>query len=168
MTRIVATMRGASRLQEELKQSKPFATLEQEALLSIERTAAILSHAVADALRPYGITPTQYNVLRILRGAGEQGLCRNEVRDRLVAQVPDVTRLLDRMEEMGFVDRERAADDRRMVYTRITRKGIQLLARLDEPVARLHQRQLGHLGAVKLRTLVRLLAEARHGIGSDG
>jgi DNA-binding MarR family transcriptional regulator len=167
MTRIVATMRGASRLQEELKQSKPFATLEQEALLSIERTAAILSHAVADALRPYGITPTQYNVLRILRGAGEQGLCRNEVRDRLVAQVPDVTRLLDRMEEMGFVDRERAADDRRMVYTRITRKGIQLLARLDEPVARLHQRQLGHLGSAKLRTLVRLLAEARHGIGSD-
>jgi DNA-binding MarR family transcriptional regulator len=167
MTRIVAAMRDASRLQEELKQSKPFATLEQEALLSIERTAAILSHAVADALRPYGITPTQYNVLRILRGAGEQGLCRNEVRDRLVAQVPDVTRLLDRMEEMALVDRERAADDRRMVFTRITRKGIQLLARLDEPVARLHQRQLGHLGSTKLRTLVRLLAEARHGIGSD-
>jgi DNA-binding MarR family transcriptional regulator len=167
MTRILATMRGASRLQEELKQSKPFATLEQEALLSIERTAAILSHAVADALRPYGITPTQYNVLRILRGAGEQGLCRNEVRDRLVAQVPDVTRLLDRMEEMGFVDRERAADDRRMVFTRITRKGIQLLARIDEPVTRLHQRQLGHLGAAKLRTLIRLLAEVRHGIGSD-
>ncbi len=168
MTRIVAVMRGASRLQEERKQSKPFATLEQEALLGIERTAAILSHAVADALRPYGITPTQYNVLRILRGAGEQGLCRNEVRDRLVAQVPDVTRLLDRMEEMGFVDRERAAADRRMVFTRITRKGIQLLARLDAPVARLHQRQLGHLGAAKLRTLIRLLAEARHGIGSDG
>ena len=167
MTRILAPMRGASRLQEELKQSKPFATLEQEALLSIERTAAILNHSVADALRPYGITPTQYNVLRILRGAGEPGLCRNEVRDRLVAQVPDVTRLLDRMEEMGFVDRERASEDRRMVYTRITRKAIQLLARIDDPVTRLHQRQLGHLGAAKLRTLVRLLAEARHGIGSD-
>ena len=168
MTRIVAPMRGASRLQEELKQSKPFATLEQEALLSIERTAAILSHGVADALRRYGITPTQYNVLRILRGAGEQGLCRNEVRDRLVAQVPDVTRLLDRMVEMGLVDRERAVDDRRMVFTRITRKGIQLLGRIDEPVARLYTRQLGHLGAAKLRTLVRLLAEVRHGIGSDG
>ena len=156
-------MRGASRLQEELKQSKPFTTLEQEALLSVERTAAILSHGVADALRRYGITPTQYNVLRILRGAGDQGLCRNEVRDRLVAQVPDVTRLLDRMEEMGLVDRERAADDRRMVFTRITRKGLQLLARIDDPVTRLHQRQLGHLGAAKLRTLIRLLAEARHG-----
>ena len=168
MTRIVAPMRHASGLQEELKQSKPFATLEQEALLSIERTAAILNHGVADALRPYEITPTQYNVLRILRGAGEQGLCRNEVRDRLVAKVPDVTRLLDRMEEMALVDRERATDDRRMVFTRITRKGIQLLARIDAPVTSLHQLQLGHLGAKKLRTLIRLLAEARHGIGSDG
>jgi len=161
-------MAGPSRLQQELKQSKPFATLEQEALLSIERTAAILSHGIADALRRYGITPTQYNVLRILRGAGEQGLCRNDVRDRLVAQVPDVTRLLDRMEEMGLVDRERAEDDRRMVFTRVTRKGTQLLARLDGPVTRLHEEQLGHLGASKLRTLIRLLAEARHGIGSDG
>jgi len=161
-------MRGESMLQEELKQSKPFATLEQEALLSIERTSAMLSHGVADALRRYGITPTQYNVLRILRGAGEQGLYRNEVRDRLVAQVPDVTRLLDRMEEMGFVDRERAAGDRRMVFTRITRKGIRLLGRLDDPVARLHERQLGHLGATKLRALIRLLAEARHGSGSKG
>lgn len=167
MTRILAIMRAASRLQEELKQSKPFATLEQEALLSIERTAAILSHGVADALRRYGITPTQYNVLRILRGAGEQGLCRNEVRDRLVAQVPDVTRLLDRMEEMGLVDRERASDDRRMVFTRVTRKGLQLLARIDDPVTRLHERQLGHLGAAKLRALIRLLAEARHGSSSE-
>lgn len=161
-------MGSASKLQDELKQSKPFATLEQEALLSVERTAALLGHGVADALRRYRITPTQYNVLRILRGAGEQGLCRNEVRDRLVAQVPDVTRLLDRMEEMELVERERAMDDRRMVFTRITRKGMQLLARMDEPVARLHQRQLGHLGAAKLRTLIRLLAEARHGSRSDG
>jgi DNA-binding MarR family transcriptional regulator len=156
-----------SQLQDELKQSKPFRSLEQEALLSIERTAAILSHGVADALRRYEITPTQYNVLRILRGAGEQGLCRNEVRDRLVAQVPDVTRLLDRMEEMGLVDRERAEDDRRMVFTRLTRKGTQLLARIDEPVARLHHRQLGHLNAAKLRTLIELLAEARQGSGHD-
>lgn len=160
-------MRGQSRLQEELRQSKPFGSLEQEALLSIERTAAILSHGVADALRRYEITPTQYNVLRILRGAGEQGLSRNEVRDRLVAQVPDVTRLLDRMEEMELVARERAEDDRRVVFARLTRKGAQLLARIDEPVSRLHHRQLGHLGAAKLRTLIDLLAEARHGSGSD-
>ena len=161
-------MSGSHALQDELKQSKPFRSLEQEALLSIERTAAVLSHGVADALRRYEITPTQYNVLRILRGAGEQGLCRNEVRDRLVAQVPDVTRLLDRMEEMGLVERERAETDRRMVFTRLTRKGAQLLARTDEPVARLHHEQLGHLSAGRLRTLIDLLADARHGPASDG
>ena len=160
-------MPASRTLQDEIKQSKPFRSLEQEALLSIERTAAVLNHGVADALRRYDITPTQYNVLRILRGAGERGLCRNDVRDRLVAQVPDVTRLLDRMEEMGLVERERAEQDRRMVFTRLTRKGGQLLARLDEPVARLHHRQLGHLGAASLRTLIDLLAEARHGAGSN-
>lgn len=150
-------------LQEELKQSKAFRSLEQEALLSIERTAAVLGHGLADALRRYDITPTQYNVLRILRGAGGKGLCRNEVRDRLVAQVPDVTRLLDRMEEMQLVERERAEEDRRMVFTRITRKGMQLLARLDEPVEQLHHEQLGHLGSTRLRTLIDLLAAARQG-----
>jgi DNA-binding MarR family transcriptional regulator len=138
-----------------------FLWVEHEALLSIERSAAILNHGVAEALRRYDVTPTQYNVLRILRGAGERGLCRNDVRDRMVAKVPDVTRLLDRMEEMELVERERDSGDRRMVFTRLTRKGAQLLARIDEPVARLHQRQLGHLGAAKLRTLIDLLAQAR-------
>jgi DNA-binding MarR family transcriptional regulator len=157
----VSGVATTSQLQRELKQGKPFRSLEQEALLSIERTAALLSHGVADALRGYDVTPTQYNVLRILRGAGEQGLCRNDVRDRLVAQVPDVTRLLDRMEQMQLVERERAEEDRRMVFTRITRKGMQLLARLDGPVARLHHQQLGHLGEAKLRTLIDLLAAAR-------
>ena len=150
-------------LRDELKQTKPFGSAEQEALLSIERTAAVLGHGLAEALRRYDITPTQYNVLRILRGAGEKGLCRNEVRDRLVSQVPDVTRLLDRMEEMQLVERERAEEDRRMVFTRITRKGTQLLARLDEPVNQLHHEQLGHLGANRLRTLIDLLAAARQG-----
>ena len=122
---------------------------------------------MADALRPYDITPTQYSVLRILRGAGEHGLCRNEVRDRLVAQVPDVTRLLDRMEQMELVERERAEKDRRMVFTRITRKGTQLLARLDEPVARMHHQQLGHLGPARLRTLIKLLAATRRADDGD-
>jgi DNA-binding MarR family transcriptional regulator len=167
ITHILFGVANASPLQRELKQSKPFRSLEQEALLSIERTAALLSHGVADALRPFDITPTQYNVLRILRGAGEQGLCRNDVRDRLVSQVPDVTRLLDRMEQMELVERERAEEDRRMVFTRITRKGTQLLARLDEPVARLHHRQLGHLGQARLRTLIDLLAATRRAGGGE-
>ena len=98
-------------LQEELKQSKPFHSLEEEAFLNIARTHAVLEHALAQALKPFDITPTQYNVLRILRGAGADGLCRNEVGERLVRRVPDVTRLLDRMEEMGLVGRVRGGED---------------------------------------------------------
>jgi DNA-binding MarR family transcriptional regulator len=148
-------------LREEIKQGKPFDSLEQEALLSIERTAAVLMHGFADSLKEYDITPTQYNVLRILRGAGRAGLCRNEIRDRLVAQVPDVTRLLDRLEEGGLVERERAEADRRLVTTRITRAGLALLARLDGPVARSHRERLGHLSATQLRSLIGLLAQVR-------
>ena len=151
----------ASSLRDEIRQRKPFDSPEQEALLSIERTTAVLMHAFADSLKPYGVTPTQYNVLRILRGAQPDGLCRNEIRDRLVSQVPDVTRLLDRMEESGLVERERGDTDRRVVTTRITRDGLALLKRLDAPVAETHKRQLGHLTATQLRTLIALLAAAR-------
>lgn len=152
-----------SRLQAELGQTRPFASPEHEAMLSIARTAAVLEHSVAEALKPYGITPTQYNVLRILRGAGKEGLCRNAVRDRLVARVPDATRLLDRLAQSGLVARDRDTPDRRFVTTRITRAGLALLARLDEPMTRLHARQLGHLGAGKLGTLIDLLAQVREG-----
>src|ERR1700712_5563304 len=107
------------RLADEIKQTRPFATLAQEAMLSVERTAAVLGHAFAEALRPHGITRTQYNVLRILRGAGGAGLCRQEVRDRLVAEVPDVTRLIDRLEASGLVTREADENDRRFRNTRI-------------------------------------------------
>lgn len=152
-----------SRLQDEIKQTRPFATLEQEALLSIERTAAVLGHQLAEALKPHGITPTQYNVLRILRGAGEAGLCRHEVRDRLVAQVPDVTRLLDRLETAGLIIRQRESDDRRYVTTRITPAGLALLEELDSGICQIHRNQLGHLGEERLRDLIDLLAAARAG-----
>ena len=148
-------------LRDEIKQTRPFDSAEQEAWLSIERTAAVLGHAMAEALKPYGVTPTQYNVLRILRGAGERGLCRNDVRERLVAQVPDVTRLLDRLEEVGLIERERDATDRRMVNTRITPKGLDLLAELDRPVAEMHERRLGHLSKSDLATIIQLLSAAR-------
>jgi DNA-binding MarR family transcriptional regulator len=150
-------------LRDEIRQTRPFDSLEQEALLAVERTAAVLMHRFGDALKPHGITPTQYNVLRILRGAGPAGLCRNEIRDRLVAQVPDVTRLLDRMEDAGLVERERGETDRRLVTTRITRQGLQLLKRLDAPVLDVHRRHLGHLSAAQLRSLIDLLATARAG-----
>jgi DNA-binding MarR family transcriptional regulator len=148
-------------LREEIGQKRPFGSPEQEAYLAIQRTAALLSHAMAETIKPSGLTATQYNVLRILRGAGESGLCRNEVRDRMLTQVPDVTRLLDRMEEMGVIERSREGADRRYVTTRITDEGLRLLAGLDAPVADGHRRLLGHLGEDSLRRLTGLLAEAR-------
>ena len=151
----------ATRLRDEIRQGRPFRSVREEAHLGIVRTAAVLSHGFAEALKEFGITATQYNVLRILRGAGRNGLCRHEVRDRLVAQVPDVTRLLDRMEEGGYVDRERDESDRRLVATRITPAGLALLDELEKPVAAVHQRQLGHMTEAQLRTLIGLLEVAR-------
>src|SRR5687767_1540290 len=150
-----------NRLRDEIKQTKPFASIHEEAFLNLARTAAVLNHSFAEAVKPYGITSTQYNVLRILRGAGTAGLCRNEVRDRLVAQVPDVTRLLDRMEEAGLIERERETADRRMVTTRITAEGLRVLKATDEPVLTLHREQLGHLSKPQLATLIELLTLAR-------
>jgi len=151
----------SSALVVELKQTKPFASLEEEAALSIARTAAVLEHQVAQSLKAHGLTPSQYNVLRILRGAGPEGLCRHEVGTRLVTQVPDVTRLLDRMEETSLISRQRGATDRRYVTTRITRKGLDLVNRLDQPMQALVQAQLGHVSKKSLRALVDALAEVR-------
>ena len=116
-----------------LKQNRPFVSLEQEVYLSILRTASQLSHAVDQFFRPFDITPSQYNVLRILQGAGTDGLCRNEISERMVTATPDMTRLLDRIEKTGWVTRERAVEDRRQVSTHITKSGTELLARLEKP-----------------------------------
>lgn len=150
-----------TRLQDELKQTRPFASLEHEAAVGIARTAAVLEHEVAETLRPHGVTPTQYNALRILRGAGPAGLCRNDVGARMVAMVPDATRLLDRLEQMGLVTRERSSADRRLVLTRITAAGLALLAALDQPMQQLHVRRLGPLGPDRLRALIQTLEDAR-------
>ncbi len=150
-------------LQQELRQNRPFSTPAQEAMLSIERTSAVLRHALGQHLEPFGVTPTQYNVLRILRGAGSDGLCRHEIGDRLVTQVPDVTRLLDRMEEAGLVTRARSTTDRRLVRTQITPAGLALLEQVDAPLAALHESLLGHLTSEQLRTLIVLLALVRGG-----
>ena len=148
-------------LQSELKQRKPFASLEHEAVVSLARTAAILEHQTAEALKPHGLTPTQYNALRILRGAGPQGLCRNEIRDRLISPMPDATRLLDRLAEMGLLVRAREGEDRRYVRATITPAGRALIDRLDDVIHSLHREQLGHLGQERLRALVDLLGDAR-------
>src|SRR5690606_27540187 len=132
----------APSLQHELRQTRPFPSLETEAALSVARTAALLDTEISETLKPHGLTPTQYNVLRILRGAGEEGYCRYEVGDRLVTAVPDVTRLLDRLEAVGLVDRARDPKDRRHVRARITPRGLRVLDELDGVMQELHRRQL--------------------------
>jgi DNA-binding MarR family transcriptional regulator len=148
-------------LRDELRQRKPFASLQEEAFLNLGRTATALQDAVEQTLKPHGVTIAQYNVLRILRGAGADGLCRNDIRDRLISRMPDVTRLLDRMEEAGLVTRVRSTEDRRLVTTQLTRQGRRLVDALDEPIAAEHQRRLGHLTSTQLRTLIELLTLAR-------
>jgi DNA-binding MarR family transcriptional regulator len=150
-------------LQEDLRQTRPFTSRQQEAYLSVVRTASTLMDRVEDLLKPYGISATQYNVLRILRGAGEGGLCRNELRDRMLTRMPDMTRLLDRMEEAGLVTRSRERDDRRMVLARISTRGRELLGELDGPMSDLHQEQLTGLTDEQLRTLIDLLTAIREG-----
>lgn len=148
-------------LREELKQAKDWRSLEEEATLNVARTSAVLDHALTQALKPYDITPTQYNVLRILRGAGDAGLCRNEVGARLIRPVPDVTRLLDRMEDLDLIARVRDTADRRYVTTRIAPKGLALVDRLDAKICGIHRAHLGHLTQAQLRQLVELLTLAR-------
>jgi DNA-binding MarR family transcriptional regulator len=150
-----------SDLRRELRQRKPFRSLQEEAHLNVGRTSAVLRDGVEALLKRHGLSAPQYNVLRILRGAGPEGLCRNEIRDRLVTRMPDVTRLLDRMEEAGLVTRVRGREDRRRVATRLTERGRQVVDSLDAPVAEEHRRRLGHLTDRELRTLIRLLTLAR-------
>jgi DNA-binding MarR family transcriptional regulator len=150
-----------SRLQEEIKQTKPFPSASAEAMLSILRTAAVLDHAAGEALKPYGVTPTQYNVLRILRGTGPNGLCGREVGERLVAQVPDVPRLLDRMEEMGLVSRERDPSDRRHVTARITEKGLRLLDESQPTLDAIQTQRFANISSTNLQTVIDTLAQIR-------
>lgn len=121
----------------------------------------MLTDAFERMLKPYGITAAQFNVLRILRGAEPDGLCRNELRERMLTRMPDVTRLLDRMVDAGLVERAREGEDRRKVRTRITPKARRLVDKLDAIVAEEHQRRFGHLGKERLRELIEVLTEVR-------
>ncbi len=152
----------ASRLQVEIKQSRPFTSLRLELLPQLARTAAVLTHAWEQHFRSCGITLTQFNVLRILRGAGEGGLCRHEVASRLVTPVPDVSRLLDRMVRAGLVTRTRGVADRRMVKACITRQGLAILGELDQSAPALAEEQLAHLSDDQIRTLIALLETVRY------
>ena len=127
--------------------------VEEATYVALVRAVEQLTAGVAEVLKPAGLTPQQYNVLRILRGAGETGLTCGQIKDRLLTRDSDLTRLLDRLEKAGLVKRRRAEADRRAVVTHLAPAGLVLLASLDEPVRELHRRALGHLGEKRLRRL---------------
>ena len=137
---------------------------EEAAFLDLLRATDLLSRGLLTILKSEDVSATQYNVLRILRGAPE-GLPCGEIASRMITRDPDVTRLLDRLEKRGLISRCRQTKDRRTVMTRITPAGLKLLKRLDEPVQETHRKQLGHLGMERLEVLAELLREARSQLG---
>src|SRR5271165_4277721 len=139
---------------------RPAGTLEEATYLDLLRTSDLLSRRMVPVLKAVELSPTQYNVLRILRGSPE-GLPCGEIASRMITRDPDVTRLLDRMEKRGLISRSRDNKDRRTVIGRITPYGLKLLARLDEPIQEIHRKQLGHFGRNQLWSLTKLLAAAR-------
>jgi DNA-binding MarR family transcriptional regulator len=144
---------------------KPRASCPEElTFLELCRTTDILSRKVSEVLKAEELSPNQYNVLRILRGAPD-GLPCGEVGNRMITRDPDITRLLDRLEKRDLISRCREARDRRMVMARITSAGMDLLGRLDEPVREAHRSQLGHLGRERLEDLKELLQSAREKVG---
>ena len=133
---------------------------EEELFLELLRTADMLSRGFGPVLKAEGISATQYNVLRILRGAREAIPC-GEIASRMITRDPDITRLLDRLEKRGLISRRREATDRRTVLAKITSEGLDLLARLDAPVREVHRKQLSHLGRKRQQTLAGLLRASR-------
>lgn len=149
-----------TQLQHELKKKNSFESLEQEASLNILRTSDLFQNCFGKLFRQYGLTSSQYNVLRILRGEGKPTPCL-EIAERMIQVVPAMTGLIDRLEKQDLVARHRCTEDRRVIYINITEKGLQVLAELDQPVIDLHQRMIGHLSKTELKELSRLLEKCR-------
>lgn len=153
------------RPQGEITPQKAFESLEQEALLNVLRTADALMQRLSAVLKPFKLSHSQYNVLRILRGAGPDGLACREIAERMVSRDPDITRLLDRLERRGLVRRTRDEKDRRVIMARIAPEGLRILAQLDEPIEEVDRRQLTHLGKQRLQMLIQLLELVRERSG---
>jgi DNA-binding MarR family transcriptional regulator len=153
-------MTMAGRLKQEIKQRKPFSGVEEEVVLAILRTADLVAVPMNEVLKPANLSVSQYNVLRILRGAGE-GLPCGEISERMVRRDPDLTRLLDRLEARGLVSRERDARDRRVVLASITPEALKLLEQLDDPVEASLRQSLAHVPKARLKTLLEILEEIR-------
>lgn len=149
------------RLQAELKQKIPFGSREQEAYLALLRTADALQSKIEAKLKEFGLTGTQYNALRILRGAGAEGLPCSEVGERMITRDPDITRLLDRLQKRGLVERKRGKEDRRVVYGKISAAGLKLLKEMDAPIEKYGREMLRHVGQDKLQQLIELLELVR-------
>jgi DNA-binding MarR family transcriptional regulator len=141
--------------------SHPVLPLEDTVFISLQKTADSLGIEAEQLLKPHGLTGTQYNVLRILRGAEPEGLACRAIGERMISHDPDMTRLLDRMERRGLLSRARQTDDRRVIKTRISPAGLALLKSLDQPVRELHRRQFRHLPSARLKILAKLLGEVR-------
>jgi DNA-binding MarR family transcriptional regulator len=135
--------------------------LEEKAFLAVVKTAEALQGRVAEMLKEHGLSSTQYNALRILRGAGPVGLTCSEIGERMLNRDPDITRLLNRMEQRGLIARRRERTDRRVIMTSISEVGLDLLGNLDAPVREFHSRTLAHLGPTGLHSMIRLLDAAR-------
>lgn len=151
----------AGKLLAEIKQTKPFDLIEEEAVLNIARTAEILSQNTATFLREYQLSQTQYNVLRILRGAGTSGATCSQVSERMINHDPDVTRLLDRLESRGLISRERSKEDRRVVVTTISAEGLVLLGGIDKPLRKHLRDRMGKMDRAGLENLIGQLEQVR-------
>ncbi|QDU10041.1 MarR family winged helix-turn-helix transcriptional regulator [Gimesia aquarii] len=152
-------------LRQELGKKQPFDSLEQEAVLNILRTSDIFHNQFGRLFREFGLTPSQYNVLRILRGEGKP-MPSLEIADRMVQVVPAITGLIDRLQAQKLVNRKRCTADRRVVFIEITSKALELLKELDEPDRNLHRKLIGHLSSDELAELSRLLEKARTSLSS--
>lgn len=141
--------------------SRPALPVEDRIFISLQKTADSLGLEAEQLLKPHGLTGTQYNVLRILRGAEPEGLPCSAIGERMISHDPDMTRLLDRMEKRGLITRARQTTDRRVIKTRITSEGLALLKSLDQLVRELHKRQFHHIPSARLKTLAGLLEEVR-------
>jgi MarR family 2-MHQ and catechol resistance regulon transcriptional repressor len=151
---------NAGRLQHELKKKRPFASLDQEVLLNILRTNDQLQIRLERLFRQFGLTSSQYNVLRILRGEGDS-LPITEIASRTVTVVPGMTGVIDRLETAEMVRRDRSAEDRRVIYVEITPKALEVLAKLDKPLMELHAQMVGELNDTEKRDIVRLMEKLR-------
>ena len=148
----------------EIVQERPFSSPEEEALLNLMRTSDCLERAFHNRTRTWGVTSTQYNVLRILRGAYPRGLTCSAIGGRMITAEPDITRLLARLKKLKLIRQQRDKNDRRVLWTQIAETGLALLKEMDPVIEQIPRELLGHLGPAELTALIRLLEAARHGV----